>query len=198
MVRHTYRMNDSISDHIKLEELDVIAFKSQIDRLSSIWSNGNPGGDRAIREQLLVRHGSCRGFSCFIAYHNNKPVGFVYGMRDGQSTGRGVGRVVSIGSHDLIEERVKLGVLSPEWLDSFDIADLQVLHDYRRQGIGEGLIRALCGDQSSRRVVLSVADEAVSARRLYHRLGFKDLFRRMIPFEKPVWVTVMNTIPPLR
>lgn len=148
-------------------------------------------GDQAIREQLLVQHLRCRGFRAFSACHNNRPIGFAYGIYDGQGTGRRLDRVVSIGSHDLIEVRIKLGVLSQEWLDSFDIADLQVLQDYRRQGIGERLIRALCS--ISLRSALCLA----SPMKLYMPGAYtSDSGLRSVQtddsFGDPVWVTVMR------
>jgi GNAT superfamily N-acetyltransferase len=91
-------------------------------------------------------------------------IGYVYGMYNGQGTGLGEpGNVISLGSHDLLAELIARGNedgviwTDPEWLAAYDIAEVQVLADYRGRGIGETLVRKLCRSlPAGDRVVLTV------------------------------------------
>ena len=113
--------------------------------LVRIWVLAIPGADSTHREELIERYSQCPGFRCLTANYDDDIVGFTYGLHHGQGSGRGgPGEIASVGSHDLIQEKITAGLVQPDWLDAFDIADLQVLPEYRRQGIGEGLVRALC------------------------------------------------------
>jgi ribosomal protein S18 acetylase RimI-like enzyme len=191
-------MADSLPGGISLQKLDAAAVRNDVSRLVWIWAQATPGAETTHRERLIEHHSQCQGFRCLTASCDNVIVGFAYGLNHGQGTGLGSpGEIASVGSHDLLQEKVLAGLVQPDWLDAFDIADLQVLPEHRRRGIGEGLVRALCDGLPSGRVVLTVADGAEDAKHLYQRLGFQDVLRTMPPMWPPVWLTVMGTTLPL-
>jgi len=66
-----------------------------------------------------------------------------------------------------------------------EITNLAVSGAYRRRGIGEALIEALCGIDGTERILLDVRVSNTAARRLYEKCGFKvDGIRRGF-YEKP-------------
>jgi hypothetical protein len=89
-----------------------------------------------------------KGFRCFSADGDGTIVRYAYGVCNGQGTGLGEPRnLISLGSHDLLAELIawedEHGVIrtGPEWLAAYDIAEVQVLADYR----GRGTVRHSCG-----------------------------------------------------
>lgn len=80
---------------------------------------------------------------------------------------------------ELIARENEDGVIrtDPKWLTAYDIAEVQVLADYRGRGIGETLIRKLCRSlPPDDRVILTVEPQNASAQRAYERVGFRDLY----------------------
>jgi GNAT superfamily N-acetyltransferase len=191
-------MTYSLPDGISLRELDATAAVDQMSRLVWIWAQANPDVDRTIRKRLIQRHFQCPGFRCLTASRGDIIVGFAYGLHHGQGTGLGDAEgIISIGSHDLLERTIAAGLVQSDWLHAFEIADVQVLSEHRRQGLGESLVRALCDRLASDRIVLTVADKAQDAKRLYQRLGFQEVLRAVPPVSPPVLLTVMGTTLPL-
>ena len=154
---------------------DVPGIASQ---LVSIWVADNPTEHerhRAHREQIILQQAHCLGFRCFTASSNGVIVGFSYGMYHGEGSGQLGGGSISFGTHDHLLVR---SFTAPEWRDSFDIGELQVLADYRRDHIGEGLVRLLCEGLPPDRVVLSVDERAFLAINLYtEKFQFQEVFR---------------------
>jgi ribosomal protein S18 acetylase RimI-like enzyme len=153
---------------------DVPGIASQ---LVSIWIADNPSEHEqhgAHREQIILRQAHCLGFRCFTASSSDVIVGFSYGMYHGEGTGQLGGNIRSRGTHDHLQEQ---GFTDPEWRDSFDIGELQVLAKHREHHIGEGLLRLLCEGLPPGRVVLSVDKRAFRAIRLYtEKLQFQEVF----------------------
>jgi ribosomal protein S18 acetylase RimI-like enzyme len=192
-------MTKQLPDGIALRQLHEADIPDQADRLIWIWGQSKPDSDRAHRKQLILQHSGSPGFRCFVADNQGVIVGFTYGLHSGQGTGGSArpGQVRSIGSHDLIAEKVNAGLLPSAWLDALDIGELQVLQENRGHGIGEALIRALCDGLPSGQVVLTVEDDAEAAISLYQKLGFDVLFRALPPLLPPTWLTVMGRTLPL-
>jgi len=171
-------------DGISFQEHDGPGTAAMIDRLIWIWAQESPDGDVGLRRNLALRHTGCNGFRCFTASSEDVIIGYAYGMYNGQGTGLGEpGNVISLGSHDLLAELIaredEIGVIrtDPEWLAAYDIAEIQVLADYRGRGIGEALVRKVCRSlPSGDRVVLTVEPQNTSAQRVYERVGFRDLY----------------------
>lgn len=61
--------------------------------------------------------------------------------------------------------------------DRIRLIDIALLPRYRGEGIGGEIVRSLCDEAASRRVPLelAVATGNAAARRLYERLGFREL-----------------------
>ncbi len=171
-------------DGISFQEHDGPETADMIDRLIWIWAQESPDGDVDLRTRLALRHTGCNGFRCFTASSDDVVIGYAYGMYDGQGTGLGEpGNVISLGSHDLLAELIARenedGVIrtDPKWLAAYDIAEVQVLADYRGRGIGEALVRKLCRSlPDGDRVVLTVEPQDIIAQHVYERVGFRDLY----------------------
>ena len=170
-------------DGIGFQEHDGPGTAAMIDRLIWIWAQECPDGNFGVRWKLALRHTDCEEFRCFAASSDDAVIGYAYGMRNGEGTGFGEpGNVISLGSHDLLTEQIARekagGVIrtDPEWLAAYDIAEVQVLDDYRGRGIGEALVQKLCRSlPGGDRVVLTVEPQNARARRVYERVGFVDL-----------------------
>jgi ribosomal protein S18 acetylase RimI-like enzyme len=177
-------MLSSGPDGIGFQEHDGPGTAAMIDRLIWIWAQECPGGDVGRRTRLALGQTGCEEFRCFAASSSDAVVGYAYGMRNGEGTGLGEpGNVISLGSHDLLAELIDRekasGVIrtDPEWHAAYDIAEVQVLAEYRGRGIGEALVRRLCQSlPAGDRVVLTVEPQNIRARRVYERVGFHDLY----------------------
>ena len=153
---------------------DVPGIASQ---LVSIWVADKPDEHepyRAHREQIILRHAHCPGFRCFTASRDDAIVGFSYGMYHGEGTGQFGPGDASEGTHDHL---IKRDYTEPEWRESFDIGDLQVLAKHREHHVGEGLFRLVCEGLPPGRVVLSVDEREFPAIRLYAKLQFQEVLR---------------------
>jgi ribosomal protein S18 acetylase RimI-like enzyme len=166
-------------------------------QLVSIWVADDPAENepyREHREQLMLRHAQCLGFRCFTASRDDVIVGFSYGMYHGEGSGQWGEERVSFGTHDYLIEK---GVVNPKWRESFDIGELQVLAKYRRDHIGEGLMRLLCEGLPPGRVVLSVDERKAPAISLYsNKFQFREVFR-IQKFSSAPDIIVMSGLLPL-
>ena len=89
------------------------------------------------------------------------------------------------------------------WLivDEGHIANVAVDPDYRRQGLGELLMRRLipfCIVQGGKKMTLEVRSRNLAAHSLYRKLGFKDAGLRRRYYDKPkddaiiMWVDLLD------
>jgi ribosomal protein S18 acetylase RimI-like enzyme len=179
-------------------ELDASTALAKRDALNQIWAQNNSSGNKTARAELLERHIASDGFKCFIAIESGVILGYIYGLESGLGTGvGGTTGLTSLGSHDLIKQRVDAHMTGSFWLDSFDIAELQVAPREQGRGIGKSLIGRLCADlPDGRRVILSVDESAAAARHLYESVGFKELFTT-VQFTQRIRITVMWAVLPL-
>jgi ribosomal protein S18 acetylase RimI-like enzyme len=192
-------MTNILPGGIALRQLSQADIPDHVDRLVWLWAQSKLDSHSAHRKQLILQHSQASGFRCVAAMEKDVIVGFTYALHSGQGTGGPAcpGQIRSIGSHDLIAEKVSAGSLLPAWLEAFDIAELQVLQEKRGRGIGESLIRALCDGLPPGRVVLTVEEDARPAISLYQKLGFDVLFRTLPPLLPLTSLTVMGRTLPL-
>jgi ribosomal protein S18 acetylase RimI-like enzyme len=173
----------SSPDGISLKEHDGPGTATMIDGLIWIWAQETPNGDVGLRRRLALRHTGCKGFRCLTASSDDVIIGYAYGMYNGEDTGLGEpGSVISLGSHDLLAELLasenedSLIRTDPDWLAAYDIAEVQLLADYRGRRIGGALVRKLCRSlPADDRVVLTVEPQNTIAQRVYERVGFRGL-----------------------
>jgi Acetyltransferase (GNAT) domain len=119
-------------------------------------------------------------------------IAFAYGFRgaDGQWW------------HDVVRSGITAAAgqrTAAAWLaDTFEIAEVHVLPEYQRQGIGRAMLLSLTAGCPHRTAVLSTLDAPSPARRLYGSLGFTDLLTGFsFPGNGPPYV-VMGAALPLR
>lgn len=101
------------------------------------------------------------------------------------------------------EERgVVAGYVVAQWAaDEGEILNLGVAPGHRRRGVGRALVEAMlarCGARGVRAVYLEVREANTGARRLYERLGFREVARRARYYQRPVEdaVILRATLPP--
>ncbi len=85
------------------------------------------------------------------------------------------------------------------WLDdSFEVAELHVVPEYQRRGIGTDMLHRLASGRPERTALLSTPDTDSPARRLYRTSGFTDLLTGFLfPGGDPPYA-VMGAELPLR
>jgi GNAT superfamily N-acetyltransferase len=117
----------------------------------------------AFRDSLRT-HMSRPGFTAFCADSAGRTVGFAYGYTTSPH-------------HQWHQDvRAALGTRANVWLtDCFALAELAVVPDVRRLGVGQALLDALLAAQSHRRAVLSTLDAPSPARVLYASTGWRVL-----------------------
>lgn len=119
------------------------------------------------RRGLFVRHTVEPGWAAVVA--GSPPVGFAYGFHC----------VPGQWWYDTLRSglRGRRGRRAARaWLqDVFCVAELHVLPEAQRQGLGRALLTALLDGRPERSTVLSTPDDAAGARRFYARLGFTQL-----------------------
>lgn len=162
-----------------LRKLDSQAFGKRLGALLDVYTAAMhpPPEQLPGRRTIMERHAAYPGFRAIIAEQRRsslKPsgqvVGFAYGFHG--STGQWW--------HDVVHQALAAtgGVRHAEaWLtDPFEVAELHVHPAFQGQGLGRGLLTALCAGRTERTVVLSTLDTPASrARRLYHSVGLTDL-----------------------
>jgi ribosomal protein S18 acetylase RimI-like enzyme len=81
--------------------------------------------------------------------------------------------------HDIVRSAITARsgeATAAAWLDdSLEIAEVHVHPEYQRHGIGTRLVLGLTAGRAERTAALSTQDANSTARRLYRRLGFRDL-----------------------
>ncbi|MFI1014073.1 GNAT family N-acetyltransferase [Streptomyces sp. NPDC020965] len=79
------------------------------------------------------------------------------------------------------------------WLDdAFAVAELHVLPEFQRRGVGRELITALTEANGGRRSILTVIEAEYSAHGFYQSLGYRDLARGVLFPYLPETFTVMG------
>jgi GNAT superfamily N-acetyltransferase len=89
--------------------------------------------------------------------------------------------------------------LTASWLaDCIEVAELHVRTNEQRRGIGTRLLTGLTAGRPERTALLSTPDRETTARRLYRRMGFRDLLTGYsFPGGSPPYA-VMGAVLPLR
>lgn len=117
------------------------------------------------RRDIFREHARRRGLVALGAFDGPTLVGFCYGFPGTSS------------SWWYRQVRPHLAVAGNEdWLtSSFELVELHVLPEYQRRCLGRQLLCSVCAGSDLPRVILSTPMGAAAARRLYTRLGFRDL-----------------------
>lgn len=157
-----------------LSSVDAAGFAPWIDPAVSVYTAAMNAPQRQLggRRSIVERHLGNPGFRAYLALRGGGLVGLCYGFRGepGQWW------------HDAVQRGLSergYAEAATKWLgDCFEIAELQVLPQYQKQGIGRTLITTLCSERQEASVVLSTHDTASPARHLYRSLGFVDLLTR--------------------
>jgi len=179
-----------------LSELRRKEFLGELDVLLAIYANAMDA-DAALmpgRRELMRRHASHPSFRALHAraQAEGPVIGFAYGFH-GQS---------GQWWYDAVWTALAGTIGLPEtasWLaDCLEIAEVHVHQDYQRAGIGSRMLMAMTSGRSERTALLSTPDRESTARRLYRRVGFRDLVTGYsFPGGSPPYA-VMGAVLPLR
>lgn len=142
-----------------------------------------------VRRHIVLRHMSSPGARALGATtREGRLVGFVYGMPNEPT------HWWSTVVQPYLRQEGNEG-----WLrDAFVITELHVHPAFQHRGIGRELIVRLTDGAAEPRSVLSALDLETPARALYHRLGYRDLARRVQFPSAPQPYAVMGAPLPLR
>jgi ribosomal protein S18 acetylase RimI-like enzyme len=123
-----------------------------------------------VRRHIVLRHLASPGARALGATTpEGRLVGFVYGMPNDRTQWWSM--VVQPYLHQEGHD---------EWLnDAFVITELHVHPLYQHRGVGRRLITRLTDEAAEPRSLLSAIDTDSPARELYHKLGYRDLARRV-------------------
>ena len=183
-----------------LFDLGPSEFLGQIEVLLAIYADAMDA-DAAVlpgRRELMRRHAGYADFKALQARiagngrGESAVLGFSYGFhgQPGQWWYDAVSAALS---------RAIGPAMSAEWLvDCLEIAEVHVRKDQQRQGIGTRMLTALTDGRLERTALLSTPDRDSTARRLYRRMGFRDLLTGYsFPGGSPPYA-VMGAVLPLR
>ncbi len=120
----------------------------------------------------LSYHAHQPGFRCVVALPapGKPPVGFAYGY-PGQS---------GTWFYDLVSPLLSMELKNLYLSDYFEFAELAVLPDWQRQGLGSRLHDTLLAGLSQRTACLATTDVETNARRLYRSRGWVTLLERLV------------------
>jgi GNAT superfamily N-acetyltransferase len=186
-----------------LSDLGPQEFLGTIDVLVGIYADAMDADVGLLpgRKELMRRHAGYPAFQALQARAPGPPLpddgsrtvlGFSYGFRgqpgqwwyDAVSAAltRAIGRAATA-----------------SWLaDCLEVAEVHVRKDQQRCGIGTRLLTALTAGRPERTALLSTPDRDSTARRLYRRMGFRDLLTGYsFPGGSPPYA-VMGAVLPLR
>ncbi len=186
-----------------LSDLGPGEFLGTIDVLVGIYADAMDADEGLLpgRRELMRRHVGYPAFKALqaraagtpLAAERSRPVlGFSYGFHGqrGQWWYDAVSAALTraIGS-----------ATTASWLaDCIEVAELHVRKDQQRCGIGTRLLTGLTAGRPERTALLSTPDRDSTARRLYRRMGFRDLLTGYsFPGGSPPY-TVMGAVLPLR
>jgi GNAT superfamily N-acetyltransferase len=185
-----------------LRELRPSEFLGELEVLLAIYGSAMKA-DAALlpgRRELMRRHAEYPNFQALLACTEMPgrdgprwpAVGFAYGFRGehGQWWYDAVWTALARATNPDVAAR---------WLmDSLEIAEVHVHEDHQRAGMGTTMLMALTRGRRERTAVLSTPDSETTARRLYRRLGFRDLLTGYsFPGGSPPYA-VMGAVLPLR
>ncbi|MDL4771137.1 MULTISPECIES: GNAT family N-acetyltransferase [Thermomonosporaceae] len=164
----------------KLREVDERAFLRRLTPILGVYEAAMrpPPEQLPGRHTIMERHTAYPRFRAWVA-ERPRPLpglggtvrGFAYGFHG--TSGQWWHDVVRGALADLGGEEH-----AAAWLDDpFEVAELHVHPDAQGQGLGRGLLGALCAGRTERTVVLSTLDLRPDspARRLYRSVGMVDL-----------------------
>lgn len=176
-------------------ELSQREFLGELDVLLAIYADAMQAQASLLpgRLDLMRRHSS---YPAFRAVHvRSEPDGpviaFSYGFH-GQS---------GQWWYDAVWKALTRSLGMPaaaDWLaDSMEVAEVHVRTGHQRGGIGTAMLMAITAGRAERTAVLSTPDRDTTARRLYRRLGFRDLLTGFsFPGGSPPYA-VMGAVLPL-
>jgi GNAT superfamily N-acetyltransferase len=183
-----------------LFDLGPSEFLGQIEVMLAIYADAM-GADPAVlpgRRELMRRHAGYPEFKALLARTSGNGrggdtvLGFSYGFHGepGQWW------------YDAVSSALSRAIgpsLSGGWLaDCVEVAEVHVRKDQQRRGIGTRMLTALTDGRSERTALLSTPDRDTTARRLYWRMGFRDLMTGYsFPGGSPPYA-VMGAVLPLR
>jgi len=185
-----------------LSDLGPREFLGSIDVLVGIYADAMEADEGLLpgRRELMRRHAGYPAFKALQARasvsgqaQGPRPVlGFSYGFHGqrGQWWYDAVSSALS---------RAIGPALTASWLaDCIEVAEVHVRKDQQRCGIGTRLLTGLVAARPERTALLSTPDRDSTARRLYRRMGFRDLLTGYnFPGGSPPYA-VMGAILPLR
>lgn len=135
--------------------------------VAGIWSQANDLTDddaRAFLSGTIPKHVRWPGFSLYLAAIEGNPVGFVYGYLSAPGQWW----------HDQVAPALR-SAQQDRWLEAaIELAEIAVLPQFQRRGIGSRLLDAFLSHRRQR-VVLSLEASDASTHRLYRTHGFTDL-----------------------
>jgi len=183
-----------------LLDLGPSEFLGQVEVLLAIYADAMDA-DAAVlpgRRELMRRHAGYPDFKALQAR--------------ARANGRGEGTVLGFGYgfhgqpgqwwYDAVSAALSRAIgpaVAADWLaDCLEIAEVHVRKDQQRQGIGTRMLTALTEGRPERTALLSTPDRDTTARRLYRRMGFRDLLTGYsFPGGSPPYA-VMGAVLPLR
>src|SRR5215470_19827535 len=186
-----------------LSDLGPREFLGSIDVLVGIYADAMDADAGLLpgRRELMRRHAGYPAFKALqarAAWHPEvgdgarQVLGFSYGFH-GQP-GQWWYDAVSAALTRAIGPAVTAGWLA----DCLEVAEVHVRKDQQRRGIGTRLLTALTAGRPERTALLSTPDRESTARRLYRRMGFRDLLTGYsFPGGSPPYA-VMGAVLPLR
>jgi len=185
-----------------LSDLGPREFLGEIDVLVGIYADAMDADAGLLpgRKELMRRHA---GYPAFRAL---QALAAMPGERDGSGGVLGF----SYGFHgqpgqwwyDAVSAALSRAIgpmLTAGWLaDCLEVAEVHVRKEQQRRGIGTGLLTALTAGRPERTALLSTPDRESTARRLYRRMGFRDLLTGYsFPGGSPPYA-LMGAVLPLR
>src|SRR5215467_5917492 len=186
-----------------LSDLGPGDFLGTIDVLVGIYADAMDADIELLpgRRELMRRHAGYPAFKALQASAAGPPhpgdgplrvLGFSYGFhgQPGQWWYDAVSAAL---------RRANGPAITANWLaDCIEVAEVHVRKDQQRCGIGTRLLTALVAGRPERTALLSTPDRDSTARRLYRRMGFRDLLTGYIfPGGSPPYA-VMGAMLPLR
>ena len=185
-----------------LSDLGPREFLGSIDVLVGIYADAMDADEGLLpgRRELMRRHAGYPAFKALqaraaLAGQASGPppvLGFSYGFH-GQR-GQWWYDAVSAALAGAVGQ-----ALTASWLtDCVEVAEVHVRKDQQHCGIGTRLLTGLLAGRPERTALLSTPDRDSTARRLYRRIGFRDLLTGYIfPGGSPPYA-VMGALLPLR
>ena len=173
--------DESVHGSVVLANLDASTFRRRTQELIDVYLTAMryPADLAGARSVLWEEHSRRAGFGCVVAVgaqttaSADSPTAIAGGPVSGGTPRSGVacGRRPSTSSSDF-----------------FELTELHIQPDWQGRGLGEALLRTLAGDRPERRMLLSTPEGENRAWRLYRRLGFTDVLRRLPVHRRPATV----------